>query len=96
MVEAGSSKIRISSLRSGLKVTSVDLAGIPRYRENVCWYVKSVAKCYVLRNQGGNAELFVPFQTAVWEGTFCIVCYANIRRMRVVLVDSNGLRRTKK
>ena len=36
VVEAGSSKIRISSLRSGLKVISVDLAGILRYRESVC------------------------------------------------------------
>ena len=61
-VRTGNGQIGISSLRSGLKAlsVSVNLAGVHRYMESICWY----AECHsnTLWNQGGNADYFVPFQ----------------------------------
>ena len=48
---------------------SVNLAGVHRYMESICWY----AECHsnTLWNQGGNADYFVPFQImSIWKGIF--------------------------
>lgn len=70
-VRTGNGQIGISSLRSGLKAlsVSVNLAGVHRYMESICWY----AECHsnILWNQGGNADYFVPFQImSIWKGIF--------------------------
>lgn len=70
-VRTGNGQIGISSLRSGLKAlsVSVNLAGVHRYMESICWY----AECHsnTLWNQGGNADYFVPFQImSIWKGIF--------------------------
>ena len=69
-VRTGNDQIGISSLRSRLKAlsVSVNLAGVHRYMDSICWYVK----CRILmRNQGGNADYFVPFQImSIWKGIF--------------------------
>ena len=60
-VRTGNGQIGISSLRSGLKAlsVSVNLAGVHRYMESICWY----AECHsnTLWNQGGNADYIRPF-----------------------------------
>ena len=52
-----------------MKVLQVNLAGIHRYMDSICWYVKC-RRIRFLRNQGGNADYIRPFSEEVLERDF--------------------------
>ena len=55
-----------------MKVLQVNLAGIHRYMDSICWYVKC-RRIRFLRNQGGNADYIRPFSEEVLERDFFIL-----------------------
>ena len=54
-----------------MKVLQVNLAGIHRYMDSICWYVKCrrISFCGI---RVVTRIIFVPFQIEFWKGTFSL------------------------